>query len=115
MERASRTPSLLPGTRGPRPRANALLILGATNRFNGASRLPINVSRLGMTPAKDCWLNTQLFLVNSVRMIAGKGSFPAGIPNNASLKGIEAFTQYVVDDPGIGSFTTTQGGLVRIQ
>lgn len=100
---------------GPSNGTGALLIIGASNRLDNTTRLPVNLTKLGLTTAKDCWQETNILFAFFRSMGAGKASFPAGIPNNTSLRGLEVFTQWAVDDPTLGSFTTTQGGLIRIQ
>ncbi|MHC5072305.1 MAG: hypothetical protein ACYTGO_17655, partial [Planctomycetota bacterium] len=93
----------------------ALLVIGVSNRLDNATRLPTNLSKLGMTPATDCWQETNILFGFFQALAAGKASFPAGIPNDTRLRGVEVFTQWAVDDPGLGSFTTSQGGLIKVQ
>ena len=91
----------------------ALFMLGADNRMAGGTRLPIDLS--AVTPAVNCWQNTDLLIGRFTPLQAGKGSVPTGVPNQSSLRGLLLLCQFAVDDPGIGGFTTTQGGMVRIQ
>ncbi|MHC5072306.1 MAG: hypothetical protein ACYTGO_17660 [Planctomycetota bacterium] len=100
---------------GPTNGKRALLVIGTSNRLDNATRLPVNLSKLGMTPATNCWQETNILFGFFSSMAAGKASFPAGIPNDTRLRGVEVFTQWAVDDPGLGSFTTTQGGLIKVQ
>ncbi len=100
---------------GPTNGKQALLVLGTSNRLDNATRLPVNLSSLGLTTAVNCWEETNILFAFFRTMTVGKASFPAGIPNNSNLSGVEVFTQWAVDDPTLGSFTTTQGGLIRIQ
>ena len=94
---------------------SALLIFGFSNRMDNLSRLPVNLSTLNLTPATNCWLNTQLLLGFGVPVVAGKASLPASIPSNPSVSGLQGYVQWAVNDPGIGGFTTSQGGIIRIQ
>ncbi|MHC4899651.1 MAG: hypothetical protein ACYTGW_21375, partial [Planctomycetota bacterium] len=100
---------------GPTNGKRALLVIGTSNRLDNATRLPVNLSKLGMTSAINCWQETNILFGFFSAMAAGKASFPAGIPNDTRLRGVEVFTQWAVDDPGLGSFTTTQGGLIKVQ
>ncbi len=101
-------------TGGPIAGKQAFLVIGASNRLDSGTRLPVNLSKLGMTNAKDCWQETNILFGFFSVMAAGKSTFPAAIPNNTSLSGAQAYTQWAVADPTFG-FTTTQGGLIRIR
>jgi len=100
---------------GPINGKRALLVLGVSNRLDNTTRLPVNLSGLGMTPATNCWQEANVLFGFFTSMAAGISAFPAPIPNDAKLTGLEAFTQWAVDDPTLGSFTTSQGGLIKIQ
>jgi hypothetical protein len=99
---------------GPATGKQAFLVIGTSNRLDSTTRLPVNLSNLGMSNATDCWQETNILFAFLRPMVAGKASFPAAVPNNASLSGLQAYTQWAVQDLPMG-FTTTQGGLIRIQ
>ncbi len=99
---------------GPIAGKQAFLVIGVSNRLDSGTRLPVNLSKLGMTNAKDCWQEANILYGFFTVMAAGKSTFPAAIPNNSSLSGAQAYTQWAVADPTFG-FTTTQGGLIRIR
>ena len=54
-------------------------------------------------------------LVQFLPVAAGKASLPVKIPNSPTVKGVHIYSQFVVDDPTLGGFTVTQGGVIRPQ
>ena len=89
----------------------AVLLVG-TSRLTGPSgALPID---LGPTGARGCWQNASAAAIQFVPF-TGNLNFPAPIPNDPKLKGIDVFAQFAVDDPTRALFATTQGGLLHLQ
>jgi hypothetical protein len=92
----------------------SVLLVGLSNTADGALYLPFDVSGIGATPASDCWQNSSSTLAFLLPMVGGKSSFPLTWPTTPSLKGLEVFSQFAVDDPAISGFSVTQGGVVRL-
>lgn len=92
----------------------AVLVLGASATMSASLRLPFDLSGASVSSGTNCWQNvsTDILLFNTVA--GGSASQVLVIPNSSSIKGLEVFSQWAVDDPGIGSFSTTQGGVFRI-
>lgn len=68
-----------------------------------------------MTPAKACWQNIDLLLLTLLPVSSGNAFLQVTIPNNPILKGLQVFSQFVIDDPGVSGLTTTAGGVIRPQ
>jgi hypothetical protein len=92
---------------------NSVFLVGLSNLLDGPTRLPFNLSV--MTNGKGCWQNTDALLIVFLPVTAGKATLPVTIPNSAALKGLHVYSQFAVDDPTLGGFTVTQGGVIRPQ
>ena len=91
----------------------AIFIAGLSNTDDGATRLPLDLSFL--TTAAGCWQNTDMPIFVILPITSWQVTMPEVIPNNPAIKGLPIYSQFVADDPGIGGFTSTQGGVIRPQ
>jgi hypothetical protein len=99
---------------GGRANAIAIFAFGLSNTKWGSINLPFDLTIFN---AAGCWIYVSTeFLFSVTTDSSGGHKFTLTVPNNAVLKGVQFYNQFVVDDPGANGFgaTFSNGGAGRV-